>query len=106
MIRCARDDRGFRRVYVEPACEGLAAFLEQDVQNDQEFCRSLLAAIREIERGDQSEWSGTGNAHDVRITADGVSIENLWLDNVSPCTLSLAQFREAVETWRSFLERE
>lgn len=106
MIRCFRDKHGFPRVDAGAACAALAAFLEQDVQSDGTYCKELLATIARIENGQEKQWSATGNAHEISVSADEAMIANLWVESAPPCKLSLSEFKAALEEWASFVNGE
>lgn len=106
MIRCFRDEHGFPRADAGGDCASLAEFLEQDIQSGESDCQNLLAVIAEIECGDRQEWSATGNAHEIVVTAEKAAITNLWADTKPPCVLSLRDFKNALQEWGSFIKSQ
>lgn len=106
MIRCFRDEHGFPRADAGSECVSLAEFLEQDIQSGESDCQDLLAVIAEIESGDRQQWSGTGNAHEIVVTAEKAAITNLWIDTKLPCVLSLRDFKKALQEWGSFIKSQ
>ncbi|HEX7449188.1 MAG TPA: YacL family protein [Pirellulales bacterium] len=106
MIRCFRDERGFPRADAGRDCASLAEFLEQDVQSGESDCQSLLTVIAEIENGARHQWSATGNAHEIVVTAEKATITNLWIESRSPCALSLAELKKALQEWGLFIKSQ
>ena len=106
MIKCFRDDKGWRRADVGSLPKIIESFLEQDIQNSVSSCDEYLAIGRDVTSGKQKNWSGTGNAHLVVIDPEKILIENIWDENVSKATLTHSEFCECLTAWKDFLERD
>lgn len=102
MIKCYRDEKGYRRVNPNGLHPLIATFLEEDVQSGFVGCQELLNTLGEIRDGRRVEWSGTYNAHAVTIGLDGAVIENLWDDSLGVAHLPLDVFRGCIEAWAAF----
>lgn len=81
----------------------VASFLEEDIQLVLPRCDEFLRLCEEARADPGYQCSRVGNAHKVTIRANAVVIENLYLDDLAPCTLSIDQFRDLVAAWRDFI---
>lgn len=98
-----RDVNGRPTAVAEPPHQPVGWYLEQDVGASSETCELMLAALAEVEGDHRRSWVGTGNAHTVRIDAEGVLVENAWAIPVSRCTITHDEFRQALASWRDFV---
>ncbi len=105
MIRCYRDKHGYPRADVGAGHPEIPRFLEGDIQGALRICKEEIAAADEVERGVRPRWTGTGNAHTVTITPDGVTIENEWDDSYGIAKLSIAEFKQCLELWLECISR-
>lgn len=105
-MRGFRDSTGYLCADVGTLPRMLKSFLEQDVQGSVEACQGWLQAIRDVRQGVQAAMSGTGNAHSVELTKEGVVIENIWDETLGSATMSLDTFECALEEWRKFIVKE
>ena len=103
-IKLYHDVHDFPRAEVETPHKVLGWFLEQDVQSSISWCRELIELIEHIESGRESHWEGTGNAHTLILTGNGVRIENEYVDPPQSCALSLHAFKRAVKEWLKFIQ--
>jgi hypothetical protein len=85
--------------------EGLARFLESDLQGSRFLVREILRAIDHIEAGKLKGREITGNSYTLTLSSAGASLVNENVDNAKPCELSLAEVREAVAGWMAFVEK-
>lgn len=86
----------------------VGSFLGSDVHGNDVFCKELIDLCDQIRAGKLKEWSGVGNAHEVKIKGDFVAIENIYDHfDFPPCTISIDVFRKVLEEWLVFIkERE
>lgn len=103
-IRCWHDAAIGPRAAAEPAYELLAAFLEADIQGSDAAASGVLDGVAAVAEGRESAFELTGNAHSVTATVDGVVITPLWVEDAA-LRVTLAEFSDAVRTWRDFLIR-
>jgi hypothetical protein len=101
--RFLRDVHGYPRCDVAPPREAVGWFLEQDVQSNSEAVAELLAKVEAVAAGRRPEWSGTGNAFHLALTADGAEIECLWDDSMPVCRVGLGEIRAALEEWQRLI---
>ncbi len=97
------DSDGYPRAEFGPLYEELGCFLVDDVQRSPETCDMLFAICEDIKSGKQKEWQGTGNAHTVTITAEGVHVEHEFSDSYSPCDLSIGEFIDVLSRWKQLI---
>jgi uncharacterized protein YacL (UPF0231 family) len=98
------DPQGYPRAEYSSPHEVLGWYLEQDIQCSEVNCEEILRACDQIVSGNEQEWGGVGNAHDISITADRVRIENLFSDVVFSCELTVEDFRQVVQSWKELIE--
>jgi hypothetical protein len=98
------DSQGYPRAEYPSPYEVLGWYLEQDIQCSDVHCEEILRACDQIVSGEEQEWGGVGNAHDINIRADRVQIENLFSDVVSSCELTVEDFRLVVRSWKELIE--
>ena len=94
MIKCYRDQTGYCRVDPGDVHPLIAAYLEQDVQQDLHFCQELLGVVDEVKGGRRGEWEATGNAHTVTIQPGVVVIRNEWDDSLGECATFARPFSQ------------
>jgi hypothetical protein len=105
-LQLFRDEDGYARAATDEEFAPLGWFLEQDVQADPIYCQQLIAICDGVLAGG-GEWSATGNAHTITISADGATIENEFvLDDSGGCTLAVRDLRQALEAWLTHISRE
>jgi uncharacterized protein YacL (UPF0231 family) len=100
MIRCFRDSNGWCRVDPNDVHPLIGAYLEQDVQNDLAACQELTALLDDIASGRRDHWSGTGNAHTVKMQPNEVSIINEYDGSLGIARMPLDLFRNCIEAWK------
>ena len=106
MLKCYRDERGFAHADAPPGREILGTFVVQDLQGDLADCKEMLELAEDVVKGRRPEWSGTGNAHAIRMSQSGITIENLWDESLGCFTFSFDEFREAVMDWIAFVTKQ
>lgn len=102
-----------------PAAEKmLMTFLETDVQGSDHICRDLMDDLTAIEDGSDDSREFIGNAHQVLINTEGVTLSPL--TNAPPpaesapsnaaenpvadsYVVALKHFREVLEDWEAFI---
>lgn len=97
-----RDEAGDPRARGE-GHDLLADFLESDVQGSAAYGYELLTVVEALRKGRLEEWSRSGNAYTVTLTAEGALIEPDHEDT-PPHEVSLAELRDAIAGWLEFLE--
>jgi len=99
-IDCRNVD-GWRRAFVSEPYQLVGQYLETDIQDCVEECEEMLRICDNIEEGKIKSWGGCGNANEIVIEAGKVTIEVMFVgERVS---LSLNDFRLAIESWRQFI---
>ncbi len=83
----------------------LASFLQSDVQGDLAHAGALLAEIAAVERGEEPQPGGVGNAFSITIAADGAAIRNAVVEGARSERFSLGDLRAALEAWIAAIER-
>ncbi|WP_169727442.1 hypothetical protein [Granulosicoccus antarcticus] len=87
-------------------------FLETDVQGSDHICGDLMDDLTAIEDGSDESREFIGNAHQVLIGPQGVTLTPIVEsedDNSSPAaeptsyTLAFKHFREVLEDWEAFI---
>ena len=104
-----RDEAGDPRARADRDREALAHFLESDVQGSTASGREILEAIDAVAEGRLKEWTRTGNAHTLVLSAEGAAIEADFEDEKDDeeseaDLVPLAELREAVARWIDFLD--
>lgn len=86
-----------------PAHAAIAAFLLFDVQDNRHMLETLQNGVAALQANPKAEpYSLSGNSYFIQIEAQQVIIEELYGDDdAEPLTLSLAEFAEALEYWRT-----
>ena len=97
------DSDGYPWADFSPPYETLGVFLVSDVQSCAETCDIVLSECDAILSGKEQRISGTGNAHTVTMTREGVLIENEYTDELPPCRLSIEEFRQVIESWKKLI---
>lgn len=104
-LRIFRDAFGDLRAEA-PGREGLAAFLESEVQGSAAVAREVLEEVARVAAGDLDRLDWTGNALGLEATREWVRIT----DEIDPAAPSqrwpLAELRAALEAWLRVLESE
>jgi hypothetical protein len=80
------------------------AYFESDVQGSPEHCDLLLREIDLVASAKKGVFEGTGNAHTITISPDGVALENVWDESLPKASLTLTQFRNLVTAWKDAIE--
>ena len=103
LITVRRHPAGFFEGRAQPGSgrrgEIMATFLQSDIQGDLETARMLLAETAAAERGERPQPGGVGNAFSITISPDGAVIRNAVVGGAVPERFSLAELRDALETW-------
>jgi len=104
MITCYIDKQGYpRAVTSDEGLSSIAAYFEQDIQFSLHSVALIEDAISKIEKGTLNKWEGTGNAFTLQITPELVLVQNEFENDLSS-TLSLEDFRKALESWQCLLQ--
>jgi hypothetical protein len=103
MPRFSFDSHGYPRAVGEEAEHVLCGFLEQDIQGSVDGCTDYLNILARVKISALREWSGTGNAHTVSITPNGVSITNEWAISACAATYSLDEFENPLRGWAKLI---
>ena len=82
----------------------VAGFLESDLQDSTAAAHEVLRGIDEVASGRAASWERTGNAYTLTLSPDGASLQDELDEEAEPFALSLADLRDAVAGWVSFLE--
>lgn len=89
-------------------CKGpggmVAGFLESDLQGSVAAAHEVLRALDDVESGEVASWERTGNAYTLALTPDGATLWNEMDEEAEPYALSLAELRQVVADWLSFLD--
>ena len=104
-LKLYRDTAGDPRARGRGRGKVMAGFLESDLQDSPESAEEILRALRDVEAGREDSWDRTGNTYTLTLSLQGASLQNEMDEDAEPCAFSLAEVREAVEEWVSFLER-
>jgi uncharacterized protein YacL (UPF0231 family) len=104
-IELYKDKNGFPRVNCSVPLEVLGSYLEQDLQRSISSCDEIIQIIESIQQGKQDSWEGTGNAHTVTIEANSTKIFNEFSDTLDPCSMATDEFKNAIISWRKFIEQ-
>ena len=117
-VKMARNHKFFFDKDGSPKARGPAAekmlmtFLETDVQGSDHICRDLMDDLTAIEDESDDSREFIGNAHQVLISPDGVTLTQIAsgeTDASSPqpepitYTLAFKHFREVLEDWEAFI---
>jgi uncharacterized protein YacL (UPF0231 family) len=86
--------------------EILAWYLEQDIQKSVFCCDEIMKAAELVQKGEIDFWKGTGNAHTVTIKPESVTIVNEFSDEVDSCLITTNEFKNAVLSWRNFIQEQ
>jgi uncharacterized protein YacL (UPF0231 family) len=92
------------RVDLPKSLEALAWYLEQDLQKSMSCCDDMIKITESVEQGQLDSWKGTGNAHTVTINPKSVIIFNEFSDEVDSCSMATNEFKNAVLSWRNFIQ--
>jgi uncharacterized protein YacL (UPF0231 family) len=103
-LKLYRDDAGDARARGRGRGKVVAAFLESDLQDSLESAREVLQAIEDVEAGRTISWERTGNAYTLTLSPQGAALQDEMEEDAEPSVLSLAEIREAVADWISFLD--
>ena len=98
------DEAGDPRASGNAPDDLVARYLESDIGSSQRQAREVLAAIDHVAESAGS-WADTGNAHTLRLTQDGATIDSSFDERAKPCKVALGELRKAVAAWLLFLER-
>jgi uncharacterized protein YacL (UPF0231 family) len=98
------DDDGSPRARAKGRGQALAGFLESDLQDSPAAAREVLHALDRVESGHAPSWERTGNAYTLTLSPQGATIQDEQAEDAEPQTLPLADLREALSGWASFLE--
>ena len=99
-IEC-RIENGWLRANVSEPYQLVGQYLESDIQDCIEECDELLEICDKVEKGQLNSWGGCGNANEINIEQDNVTIEVMFVGE--KVTISLNDYRIAIETWKNFL---
>ncbi len=82
----------------------LMTFLETDVQSDDHICHDLMEDITAIEANAADSREFNGNAHNVNISQEGITITSQVDGTTAEAyTTGLKHFREILEDWEAFI---
>ena len=116
-VKMARNHKFFFDKDGNPKARGpvaekmLMAFLETDVQGSDHICRDLMDDLTAIEDESDDSREFIGNAHQVLISPDGVTLTQIASGDADdpaqpvPISYKLAfkHFREVLEDWEAFI---
>jgi uncharacterized protein YacL (UPF0231 family) len=98
-----RDSAGDLRARGRGRARTVAGFLESDLQGSAEAAREVLRALDDVESGRAPSWERTGNAYTLTLSPAGGTIQDENDEDSKPRPVSLAELRQAVSGWLSFL---
>ena len=98
------DATGDPRARCEGPGEMVAGFLESDLQGSIASAHEVLRALDSVESGEIQEWERTGNAYTLALSSAGATLWNEMDEDAEPYALSLADARQVVADWVSFLD--
>lgn len=99
-----RDAAGDPRARCEGPGEMVAGFLESDLQGSITSAHEVLRALDGVESGEIPDWERTGNAYTLTLSPAGATLWNEMDEEAEPYALSLAEARQVVADWVSFLD--
>lgn len=99
-----RDAAGDPRAQCKGPGAMMAGFLESDLQGSVASAQEVLRAIDGVKSGEIPDWERTGNAYTLALTPEGAILWNEMDIEVEPYKMSLADLRQTVAEWISFLE--
>jgi uncharacterized protein YacL (UPF0231 family) len=105
-IRFYQDQEGYFKADAEPQYQLLSQYFESEIQGIAAICEELLAAIKEIESGDRPKIEGIGNGLGLKLTAETATIWSEFTETQLTLELSLADFKQALESCCKFCDRE
>lgn len=68
------------------------------------ICELAIKKIEEINEGKISEFEGTGNICNVKITKDNITISDIF-NELNSCTISTDDFEELIKDWKLELSK-
>ncbi|MFI7574363.1 hypothetical protein [Micromonospora sp. NPDC049497] len=77
-----RDSEGYAAFRAEPRLKCLGMWMTGDVQVVHELCLDLLADLHDIAIGRKEHESWEGNAWAAELSAQGVELQNLYVDDL------------------------
>lgn len=102
-IRLYRDSEGAPRAEAgDPALEGLAQFLESDIQDDRRTCIDLLGEIISIREGDKP-LEFIGNSWILSYSQEFAALANHADDGADVIPLPAEIVAEAIREWLEFI---
>ena len=104
-IKFYQDQEGYFKADTEPQYQLLSQYFESEIQGVAAICEELLAAIKEIESGDRIQLEGIGNGLGLKLTAETATIWSEFTETQLTLELSLADFKQALESCREFCDR-
>lgn len=105
-VKFYKDQDGYPRVDYSKSSEILGCYLEQDIQRCVLSCDETIQVIGLAQKEKLDSWKGTGNAHTVTITLESVIIFNEFSDEAYPYLRITNDFKNAVISWRNFIEAD
>ena len=96
------DSQGYPSAEAGPAHQVLADFLSGDIQSSLSSAQNYIDQCDLVGNGQVPRWEGTGNAHTVTITPEGVDIFNEY-SMESLHIAPIGQFRKYVEDWKQWI---
>ncbi len=99
-----RDANGDPRAHCQGPGAMMAGFLESDLQGSAASAHEVLRAIDDVESGKIPDWERTGNAYTLAVAPEGAILWNEMDVEIEPHKMSLADLRQTVADWVSFLE--
>ena len=115
LVKMARNHKFFFDKDGNPKARGPVAekmlmnFLETDVQGSDHICRDLMDDLTAIEDESDDSREFIGNAHQVLISPDGVTMTQIATADADPESEPMAykmafkHFREVLEDWEAFI---
>jgi len=100
------DENGLPRVKAPPGLEGVALFLEGDIQGDAAMAQELLNLLEESNKKGSKDTEFIGNSYAVIIRPEQVVLEALYSRGKnSKITLKRDEFKEIVKKWLNFIKQ-
>ena len=102
MLKCYRDEHGYRRA-IDELHVNIGGYFEEDVQDSVPVCAELFGAIEKVARGEVAEFTAVGNAYEIIIKSKMVTIENLYDETLGVACLSIEWFKVDLSQWLAFV---
>lgn len=105
-LRCFYSENGSPRATGDDKNILVAYYLESDIQGDTLRCQELLKIAQDVQSNQIPQWEETGNAHTLTLTPTQAIIEAEFDESLAPLNIPLTQFKQALQKWLDFLQKE